>query len=113
LSPTLVDEVLRGQLGYQGVVVTDAMEADAITEFMQQRGYTNRAQAVGEASVLAILAGEDLIEMPLDPTLEQGVVNAVTQAVNSGRISEARLQQSLRRIISLKVKLGILTLPPD
>jgi beta-N-acetylhexosaminidase len=112
LSPTLVDGVLRGQLGYQGVVVTDAMEADAITEFMQQRGYTDPAQAVGEASVLAILAGEDLIEMPLDPTLERGVVDAVTQAVNTGRISEARLQQSLRRIISLKVKLGILTLPP-
>ncbi len=112
LSPALVDGVLRGQLGYQGVVVTDAMEADAITEFMQQRGYTDPAQAVGEASVLAILAGEDLIEMPLNPTLEQGVVNAVTQAVNSGRVSEARLQQSLRRIISLKMKLGILALPP-
>lgn len=112
LSPTLVDGVLRGQLGYQGVVVTDAMEADAITQYMQQRGYTDRARAVGEASVLAILAGEDLIEMPLDPALEQGVVDAVTQAVISGRISQARLQQSLHRILRLKVKLGILTLPP-
>src|ERR1051326_5306273 len=111
LSPTLVDGVLRGQLGYQGVVVTDAMEADGITQFMEQRGYTDRAKAVGEASVLAILAGEDLIECPLDPTIEQGVADAVTQAVTSGRISEERLQESLRRIIRLKVQMGILKLP--
>ncbi|HEU0002725.1 MAG TPA: hypothetical protein VFQ36_17585, partial [Ktedonobacteraceae bacterium] len=62
-------------------------------------------------SVLAILAGEDIIECPLDPTLEQGVVDAVSQAVFSGRISEARLQVSLQRIVRLTIKLGILTLP--
>ena len=111
LSPTLIDGVLRGQLGYQGVVVSDAMEANAITLFMQQQGYTDPAKGVGEASVRAILAGEDLIECPVDPVQAQGVVDAVTQAVVSGRISEARLDQSLRRIISLKVKMGILTLP--
>jgi len=111
LSPTLIDGVLRGQLGYQGVVVSDAMEANSVTQFMQQQGYTDPAQAVGEASVRAILAGEDLIECPVDPLLAQGVINAVTQAVVSGRISQARLQQSLRRIIGLKVRLGILTLP--
>ena len=103
--------MLRGQLGYQGVVVSDAMEANAITLFMQQQGYTDPAKGVGEASVRAILAGEDLIECPVDPVQAQGVVDAVTQAVVSGRISEARLDQSLRRIISLKVKMGILTLP--
>jgi beta-N-acetylhexosaminidase len=113
LSPTLIDGVLRGQLGYQGVVVSDAMEAIAITQYMQQRGFSNPAQGVGEASVLAILAGEDLIECPLDPTLEQGVVDAVTQAVDSGRISQERLQQSVERIIRLKVQLGILKLPPS
>lgn len=111
LSPILIDGVLRGQLGYQGVVVSDAMEADSIQQFMRQQGYTDPAKAVGEASVLAILAGEDIIECPLDPTLEQGVVDAVSQAVFSGRISEARLQVSLQRIVRLKVKLGILTLP--
>jgi beta-N-acetylhexosaminidase len=113
LSPILVDGVLRGQLGYQGVIVTDAMEANSVTAFMQQQGFTNRAQAIGEASVRAILAGEDLIECPVDPVLAQGVINAVTQAVISGRISQARLLESVRRIISLKVKLGLLTLPPS
>ena len=111
LSPVLIDGVLRGQLGYQGVVVSDAMEANSIQQFMEQQGYTDPAKAVGEASVLAILAGEDIIECPVDPALEQGVVDAVTQAVFSGRITEARLQVSLQRIIRLKVKLGILSLP--
>lgn len=110
-SPALIDGVLRGQLGYQGVVVSDAMEAKSVTQFMQQQGYTNPAEAIGEASVRAILAGEDLIECPVDPALAQGVITAVTQAVVSGRISQARLQQSLRRILSLKIKLGLLTLP--
>ncbi len=110
-SPTLIDGVLRGQLGYQGVVVSDAMEAKSVTEFMQQQGYNDPAQAIGEASVRAILAGEDLIECPGDPALAQGVITAVTQAVVSGRISQERLRQSLRRIISLKVRLGLLTLP--
>jgi beta-N-acetylhexosaminidase len=111
LSPTLIDGVLRGQLGYQGVVVSDEMEASSVAQFMRQQGYTDPAQAVGEASVRAILAGEDVIECPLDPHLAQGVITAVTRAVASGRISQARLLQSLRRIISLKVRLGILTLP--
>ncbi len=110
-SPALIDGVLRGQLGYQGVVVSDAMEAKSVTQFMQQQGYTDPAAAIGEASVRAILAGEDLIECPVDPALAQGVITAVTQAVVSGRISQARLQQSLRRILSLKIKLGLLTLP--
>ncbi len=112
LSPTLINGVLRGQLGYQGVVVSDAMEAASVTQYMQQQGYTDPAQAVGEASVRAILAGEDLIECPVDPALARGVIDAVTRAVISGRITPARLQQSLRRIIALKVRLGILTLPP-
>ena len=112
LSPKLVDGVLRGQLGYDGVVVTDEMEATSITQYMQTQGYSNAAQGVGEASVRAILAGDDLIECPVAVDQEQAIVAAVTQAVQSGRISQARLHQSLVRIIRLKVRMGLLTLPP-
>lgn len=111
LSPTLIDGVLRGQLGYSGVVVSDAMEAGAIGQYMRQQGYSDAAQGVGEASVRAILAGEDIIECPLAPDQEQAIVEAVTRAVQSGRISQARLHQSLRRILGLKVRMGLLTLP--
>jgi len=111
LSPELIDQVLRGQLGYQGVVITDAMDAQGLLQFMQQQGYTNPAQAVAEASVRAILAGNDIVECPTQPDRLAAVVSAVTAAVHSGRISQQRLRQSLRRIIALKVQMGLIKLP--
>jgi beta-N-acetylhexosaminidase len=111
LSPVLVQQVLRGQLGYQGVVVTDAMDAQGIVAYMQQQGYNDPAQGIAEACVRAFLAGDDLIEAPIEQDRLAAVVAAMTQAVQSGRISQARLDTALRRIIRLKVQLGILTLP--
>jgi beta-N-acetylhexosaminidase len=112
LSPTLVEGVLRGQLGYQGVVVSDAMAGAAISSYMARRGYHDPVQAVGEASVLAILAGEDLIECPDDAAQIAGTVQAVTQAVQAGRIPPARLRRSLERILALKVRMGLIVLGP-
>lgn len=111
LSPVLVDQVLRGQLGYQGVVITDAMDGGGLFQFMQQQGYTVQAQAIAEASVRAILAGDDIVECPIEPDRLAAVVAAMTTAVQSGRISQERLRQSLRRIIGLKVRMGLISLP--
>ena len=111
LSPVLIDQVLRGQLGYQGVVITDAMDAQGLLQFMQQQGYTNPAQAIAEASIQAILAGNDIVECPIEPDRLAAVVSALTTAVQSGRISQERLHQSLYRIIALKVQMGLITLP--
>lgn len=111
LSPVLVQQVLRGQLGYQGVVVTDAMDAQGLIQYMQQQGYADPAQGVAEACVRAFLAGNDLIEAPIEQDRLAAVVASMTQAVRSGRISQARLHEALRRIIRLKVRLGLLTLP--
>jgi beta-N-acetylhexosaminidase len=112
LSPTLIDEVLRGQLGYQGVVVSDALAAGAIGSYMRSLGFTDPAQAVGEASVLAIVAGEDIVECPNDSAQVAGTVTALTQAVQSGRITQAGLKLSLERIIALKVRMGLISLEP-
>ncbi len=111
LSPVLVGQVLRGQLGYQGVVVTDAMDAQGVIAYMQQQGYADPAQGVAEACVRAFLAGDDLIEAPIEQDRLAATVAAMTQAVRSGRISQARLREALRRIIALKVRLGLLFLP--
>lgn len=111
LSPVLIDQVLRGQLGYQGVVITDAMDAQGLLQFMQQQGYTDPAQAIAEASVRAILAGNDIVECPIEPDRLAAVVAAMTTAVQTGRISQQRLRQSLRRIIALKVRMGLISLP--
>lgn len=111
LSPTLVQQVLRGQLGYQGVVVTDAMDAQGLIQFMNQQGYSDPAQGIAEACVRAFLAGDDLIEAPIEQDRLAAVVAAMTQAAQSGRIPQSRLHEALHRIIKLKAQLGILTLP--
>jgi beta-N-acetylhexosaminidase len=111
LSPVLIDQVLRGQLGYQGVVITDSMDALGLLQFMQQQGYADPAQAIAEASVRAILAGNDIVECPIEPDRLAAVVAALTTAVQTRRISQERLHQSLYRIIALKVRMGLISLP--
>ena len=111
LSTVLVQQVLRGQLGYPGVVVTDAMDAQGLIQYMQQQGYADPAQGIAEACVRAFLAGDDLIEAPIEQDRLAAVVAAMTQAVQSGRIPPQRLHEALHRIIALKVRLGLLTLP--
>jgi beta-N-acetylhexosaminidase len=110
LSATLVNGVLRGQLGYQGVVVTDALGAQAIITYMRGQGYSDPAQGIAEASVRAFLAGDDLLLCPVSFTYQQAVASAMTQAVQSGRISQSRLLAAVHRIIRLKVELGLMTL---
>jgi beta-N-acetylhexosaminidase len=111
LSPILVQQTLRGQLGYQGVVVTDAMDAQGVIEYMRQQGYTDPAQGIAAACVRAFLAGDDLIEAPIEQDRLAAVATAMTQAVASGRISQARLHEALHRILALKIRLGLLSLP--
>jgi beta-N-acetylhexosaminidase len=111
LSATLVQQTLRGQLGYQGVVVTDAMDAQGVIEYMSQQGYTDPAQGIAAACVRAFVAGDDLIEAPIEQDRLAAVATAMAQAVASGRISHARLHEALHHIIALKVKLGLIRLP--
>jgi beta-N-acetylhexosaminidase len=109
LSSILIQQVLRGQLGYQGVVVTDAMDAQGVIDFMAQQGYTDPSQGVAEACVRAFVAGADLIEAPIEQDRLAATVAAMTQAVQSGRITQARLRDAVHRIIRLKVELGLMT----
>lgn len=111
LSSTLVSGILRGQLGYGGVIVTDALGAQGLITFMQQQGFSNPVQGIAEASVRAFLAGDDLLLCPLPQNELAAIVTAMTQAVASGRISQARLKASVHRIIRLKVQLGLINLP--
>jgi beta-N-acetylhexosaminidase len=111
LSPVLVNQVLRGQLGYQGVVVTDALGAQGILIYMRGQGYSNSTAAIAEASVRAFLAGNDILLCPLSQSVLQAVVSAMTKAVQSGRISATQLHTAVHRIIRLKVELGLISLP--
>ncbi|HTG84817.1 MAG TPA: glycoside hydrolase family 3 N-terminal domain-containing protein [Gemmatimonadales bacterium] len=95
LSPEVLTGVLRDSLHFKGIAVTDALGMG---------GIVNRYGA-GEAAVLALIAGADLLLQPADP---KTALDAVTTAVESGRISQERINESVRRILTMKSQLGLL-----
>lgn len=95
MSAEIVTGVLRQQLGFDGVVITDALAMGAITE-----EYTS-----AEAAVKAIEAGCDILLCPDDL---QGAYEGVVDAVNNGTLSEERIDESVYRILLLKQTYGLL-----
>lgn len=91
LSEKMITEILRGQLGFQGIIITDAMNMGAITEY-----YTSE-----EAAVKALQAGVDMILMPED---FEAAYNGLLTAVQEGTISEERINESLKRIYRIKCR---------
>ncbi len=89
LSKVVITNVLRGELGFEGVVITDALDMSAISEY-----YT-----ADEAAVMAIEAGADMLLMPEN---FETAYNGLLAAVQDGRISEERINESLRRIYRIK-----------
>ncbi len=94
LSNNVLTGVLRDELHFQGLVVTDAMDMGGITTRF----------APGEAAVRAVLAGADALLMPPVP---DAAFEALQAAVKSGRISHERLDASVRRILVAKANLGL------
>ena len=90
LSSIVLQDKLRGELGYQNIIITDGMEMGAITQH-----YTSAEAAVG-----SIQAGVDIVLGPRD-FIE--AFDAVVAAVNNGTISEERINQSVRRILTLRL----------
>ncbi len=87
-------DLLRTELGYQGLVVTDAMDMGGITVRF----------APGEAAVRAFAAGADALLMPPVP---DAAIDAFRDAVKSGRISRERFDASVRRILQAKARIGL------
>jgi beta-N-acetylhexosaminidase len=96
LSPVIVTDILRKELGFQGVIVTDAQNMGAITDYYDS----------AEAAVAALEAGVDMILVPEDLT---EAVDGVLAAVESGKISEERIAESVTRILALKYEYGLMT----
>jgi beta-glucosidase-like glycosyl hydrolase/CubicO group peptidase (beta-lactamase class C family) len=94
LSHDILSDLLRKQLGFQGLIVTDAMDMGGITV----------RYAPGEAAVRAVVAGADCLLMPPVP---DAAFEALQAAVKSGRISKERLDASVRRILQAKARLGL------
>ena len=99
LSRATITGVLRDQLGFDGVVLTDDMQMGAISQYF----------GFDQAIELAILAGADVISVAnslvYDANAAQRTFDAVLATVTSGHISEERVDQSYRRIMALKSRL--------
>jgi beta-N-acetylhexosaminidase len=94
VSAKTLTGALREQLGFKGLISTDAMDMQGLTSLYRP----------GEAAVRAIEAGADLLLIPAAP---QEAVRAVVEAVKQGRISKERIDRSVRRILEAKVRTGL------
>jgi beta-N-acetylhexosaminidase len=95
LSYPIVTQLLKEELGFEGLIITDAIDMRAITRYYSQE----------EAAVKAVLAGNDIILSPLKP---KEVIDAIYNAVNEEIINEARINESVKKILSAKYWLGLL-----
>ena len=94
LTATVMTDLLKKQLGFKGLVVTDALEMAGIVKTF----------STGDAAVRALEAGADALLMPTDP---EAVVKAVVAAVQSGRLTRHRIQESVVKILAAKEKVGL------
>ncbi len=94
LSSAILTGLLKKDLGFKGIVVTDALEMAGIA-----KGFTT-----GDAAVRALEAGADVLLMPTDP---DAVLKAVTAAVQSGRLTRQRIQESVIKMLTAKEKVGL------
>ncbi len=95
LSYKITTEMLRNEMHFEGIAITDSLAMSSIAD----------NYGVGESAVMSIKAG---IDMLLDPTDIDTAIDAVVQAVESGDITEDRINDSVRKILTLKEKHGLL-----
>jgi beta-N-acetylhexosaminidase len=100
LSKPIVTGVLRGELGFDGVVYTDALTMQGVRD-----AYTD-----AQIPVLALAAGVDVLLMPAEGAMD-AAYQGVLAAVRSGQLKEKRIDQSVRRILTLKLERGIVAHP--
>lgn len=100
LSKLMISDILRDELQYDGIIITDALNMKSITKFYDS----------GQAALKAVKAGVDMILMPDD--MEEAYTE-VLDAVKRGSIDESRIEESVRRILTAKIRRGILPLTSE
>lgn len=94
LNPRIMTDLLRGDLGFRGIVVTDALDMNGVLGGMTMAEVTQRA----------VLAGADVLLMPTDNV---GAIDAVVDGVRTGRFPESRIDASVRRLLAAKHRMGL------
>ena len=116
LNPAIMTGLLRKQLGFKGLLVTDAMDMSGVLARVTvaggpagpaatgNYGTIRNALSIGEACKLALAAGADVLLMPSDVP---AAIDAVVEGVSQGRFTQARVDSSVRRILEIKQQLGL------
>ena len=94
LSPVILKQLLRNQLGYQGIVITDDLDMGAVSE-----GYKPE-----EIGIIAVQAGTDILLSCHNPEVQQRIYRSTLQAVKDGKIAQTDIDASVRRIVYCKLK---------
>ncbi|MCR5781163.1 MAG: glycoside hydrolase family 3 C-terminal domain-containing protein [Clostridia bacterium] len=103
LSKTILTDILRNDLGFEGVVITDAMNMNAVAEHFDPL----------DAAVLAINAGVNILLMPVSPDSDEGIarfdayIEKLAALVENGIVSADNVNESVRRILRLKYEKGL------
>ena len=103
LSSKIVTGVLRDQMGFQGVIMTDSLTMEGISAYYSTK----------QAAVLAVEAGSDIIMGADTPSTVATMLQGIKEAIGAGEINEQRIDQSVFRILMLKYQMGLLTLPKN
>ena len=101
LSYKVVTGILRDELGFQGVIMTDSLTMESITAY-----YTE-----DQAAAVAVEAGSDLLMGAATPADVASMIQGIKQAIDAGSISQQRIDDSVRRILMLKYQMGLLPIP--
>ncbi len=101
LSYKVITGILRNQLGFQGVIMTDSLTMEGIL------AYTSEAHA----AALAVEAGSDLLMGASTPEGVAAMIEGIKQAINAGELSQQRIDDSVRRILMLKYQMGLIHIP--
>ena len=99
ISKKVVTDILRKELGFKGLTVTDAMDMNGVKKFFPK----------GEADVMAIEAGHDLLEVSEN---SGRAIDLIEKAIKSGRISQADIDARVKKVLATKLWLGLNQLKP-
>jgi beta-N-acetylhexosaminidase len=101
LSSKIVTGVLRDQMGFQGVIMTDSLTMEGVSAYYSTK----------QAAVLAVEAGSDIIMGADTPSTVATMLQGIKEAINTGEIKTQHIDQSVYRILMMKYQMGLLTVP--
>jgi len=99
ISPAIVTDLLQKQMGFKGLVITDALDMNGLTKL-----YQPGPKGAGRAAVDAVKAGNDMLLIPSDL---DGSYHGLLEAVRSGEIPESRIDESVLKILHAKASVGL------